>query len=186
MQVKKIEKKHEGKFITRYDVTYLLNNGEEKVYEIISRDKNITDISQLRKTEPDSVVLIMEDETGEKILLNREFRMSIGEWIYNFPAGLIDPGESPAVAAARELREETGLELKEIKDEIDGGYSAIGFSNELTVCFVGVAGGEFKESTSFEEEIEACWYTRAEVRELLKTAKFAARTQAYCYAWSRE
>lgn len=186
MQVKKIEKKNEGKFITRYDITYLLDNGEEKVYEIISRDKNITDISQLRKEAPDSVVLIMEDETGEKILLNREFRMSIGEWIYNFPAGLIDPGETPAVAAARELREETGLELKEIKDEIDGGYSAIGFSNELTVCFVGVAVGEFKESTSFEEEIEAGWYTKAEVRELLKTAKFAARTQAYCYAWSRE
>ena len=186
MQVKKIEKIHEGKFITRYDITYLLNNGEEKVYEIISRDKNITDISQLRKEAPDSVVLIMEDEAGERILLNKEFRMSIGEWIYNFPAGLIDPGETPAVAAARELREETGLELKEIKDEIHGGYSAIGFSNELTVCFVGVAGGSFKESTSFEEEIEAGWYTKAEVRELLKTAKFAARTQAYCYAWSRE
>ena len=44
MQVKKIEKKNEGKYITRYDVTYLLDNGEEKVYEIISRDKNITDI----------------------------------------------------------------------------------------------------------------------------------------------
>ena len=127
MKVIKIEKKNEGKYITRYDVTYLLNNGEEKVYEIISRDKNITDISQLRKTEPDSVVLIMEDETGDKILLNREFRMSIGEWIYNFPAGLIDPGETPAEAAARELREETGLELREIKDEVDGGYSAIGF-----------------------------------------------------------
>ena len=186
MQVKKIEKKNEGKYITRYDITYLLQNGEEKVYEIISRDKNITDISQLRKTSPDSVVLIMEDETGDKILLNKEFRMSIGEWIYNFPAGLIDPGETPAVAAARELREETGLTLKEIRDEIDGGYSAIGFSNELTVCFIGVATGEFKESSSFEEEIEAGWYTKAEVRELLKTAKFAARTQAYCYAWSRE
>ena len=186
MQVKRIDKKYEGKYITRYDITYLLNNGEEKVYEIISRDRNITDISQLRKNEPDSVVLIMEDEAGEKVLLNREFRMSIGEWIYNFPAGLIDPGETPKEAAARELREETGLELKEIKDEIDGGYSAIGFSNELTVCFIGVAKGEFKESTSFEEEIEAGWYTKEEVRELLKTSKFAARTQAYCYAWSRE
>ena len=186
MEAKKIEKKNEGKYITRYDVTYLLNNGEEKVYEIISRDKNITDIAQLRKTEPDSVVLIMEDETGEKILLNREFRMSIGEWIYNFPAGLIDPGEKPEEAAARELWEETGLTLKEIKDRIDGGYSAIGFSNELTVCFIGVGTGEFRESTSAEEEIEAGWYTKAEVRELLKTAKFAARTQAYCYAWSRE
>ena len=186
MQVKKIEKKNEGKYITRYDITYLLNNGEEKVYEIISRDKNITDISQLRKTEPDSVVLIMEDETGDKILLNREFRMSIGEWIYNFPAGLIDPGETPETAAARELREETGLELKEIQDRIDGGYSAIGFSNELTECFLGGGVGGLQESTSFEEEIEAGWYTKEEVRDLLKTSKFAARTQAYCIAWSRE
>ena len=185
MEVRKIEKKYEGKYITRYDITYLLNNGEEKVYEIISRDRNITDISQLRKTEPDSVVLIIEDETGEKILLNKEFRMSIGEWIYNFPAGLIDPGETPEEAARRELREETGLELKEVRDEVDGGYSAIGFSNELTVCFIGTACGEFKESSSFEEEIEAGWYTKEEVKELLKTAKFAARTQAYCYAWSR-
>ena len=43
-----------------------------------------------------------------------------------------------------------------------------------------------KEELAFEEEIEAGWYTKEEVRELLKTAKFAARTQAYCYAWSRE
>ena len=95
-------------------------------------------------------------------------------------------GYTPEEAAARELWEETGLTLKEIKDRIDGGYSAIGFSNELTVCFIGVGTGEFRESTSAEEEIEAGWYTKAEVRDLLKTAKFAARTQAYCYAWSRE
>ena len=182
----KIEKIHEGKYITRYDITYLLNNGEEKVYEVISRDKNITDISELRKESPDSVVLIIEDETGERILLNREFRMAVGEWLYNFPAGLIDPGETPEEAAERELREETGLTLKEVKDVIYGGYSAIGFSNELTVCFIGVGSGEFRESTSFEEEIEAGWYTRAQVRDLLKTEKFAARTQAYCYLWSRE
>jgi ADP-ribose pyrophosphatase len=62
----------------------------------------------------------------------------------------------------------------------------VGFSNEVNVCVVGTAGGSFKKSSSTLEEIEPGWYTRAEVRELLKKYPFAARTQAYAYLWSRE
>ena len=36
------------------------------------------------------------------------------------------------------------------------------------------------------EEIEAAWYTKDEVRRLLKTERFAARTQAFCYMWSKQ
>ena len=36
------------------------------------------------------------------------------------------------------------------------------------------------------EEIEAGWYTRGEVRELLKRELFAARTQAYCWWWAKQ
>jgi ADP-ribose pyrophosphatase len=50
---------------------------------------------------------------------------------------------------------------------------------------VGKARGEFKPSTSTVEEIEAGWYTKEEIRKLLETERFAARTQAYCYLWSR-
>ena len=64
-------------------------------------------------------------------------------------------------------------------------YSAVGFSNEKNVCVVGKCSGEIKKSDSVFEEIEAGWYTKDEIRELLKTEKFAARTQAYCYLWSR-
>lgn len=185
MTFEKIEKKEEGKFITRYDLTYRLRDGSEKVYEIISRDRNLTDIKELQNHAPDSVVLIMEDEAGERILLNREFRMAVGEWVYNFPAGLIDPGETPEEAAQRELFEETGLRIRNIIDTIGGGYSAIGFSNEVNLCVIGVAEGIFTKSTSAAEEIEPGWYTKEEVKELLKTQKFAARTQAYCYLWCR-
>jgi len=186
MKFEKLEKKEEGKFITRYDLTYRLENGEEKVYEIISREKDLTGLKDLQKDQPDSVVLIMEDESGERLLLAREFRMAIGAWVYNFPAGLIDPGETVEEAAARELREETGLELLEIRDTICGGYSAVGFSNELNAVLVGTATGTFHESSSAEEEIQPGWFTKEEVQELLRTERFAARTQAYCYAWSRK
>ena len=180
-----MEKKEEGNYITRYDLTYRLKDGSEKVYEMISRDNNISNFATLHDRGPDAVVLIIHSADGEKILLNREFRLAPGEWVYNFPAGLIDPGETPEVAAARELREETGLTLKEITDRIGESYSAVGFSNEKNVCIVGVAEGVIRESDSEVEEIEAGWYTKSEIRGLLKMNRFAARTQAYCYLWSK-
>lgn len=186
MEFKGIQKKETGKFITRYDIAYETVDKKEKIYEIISRKKDIQTIESLHGDSPDSVVIIATDESGERILVNKEFRMAVGDWVYNFPAGLIDPGETPEQSAKRELWEETGLELYEIEDFIGPSYSAVGFSNEINVCIVGKARGAFHKSTSTVEEIEPGWYTKAEMRELLKTQRFAARTQAYCYVWSRE
>lgn len=186
MEWKGIEKKEEGKFITRYDITYETVDHKEKVYEMISRNEAIESQEQLRGEKPDAVVIMATDESGERIVLSKEFRMAAGSWVYNFPAGLIDPGETPEQSAKRELREETGLELYEINDELGLSYSAVGFSNEMNVCVIGKARGTFHESTSTVEEIKAGWYTKAEIRKLLQTERFAARTQAYCYLWSRE
>lgn len=179
-----IKKIHEGKFITRYDVEYLTEEGHTKTYEIVSRNRNIRTLEELQNRTPDSVIMILTDESGERILLNREYRMAMAQWLYNFPAGLIDPGESPEESAKRELWEETGLELTRIDDVLDNSYSAIGFSNERNICVFGTASGEFRKSTSDAEEITPGWYTREEIRELLHSEPFAARTQAYCYAWA--
>ncbi len=184
MEFQKIEKKQEGAFIARYDLTYETVDGKKKVYEMISRDKEIDSYDRLRNNGVDAVVLIMHDETGEKVLLNREFRLATGNFVYNFPAGLIDPGETPEESAKRELKEETGLDLVEIRDRIGESYSAVGFSNEKNVCVVGVASGSFAQSSSTVEEIEAGWYDKKQVAKLLQTQPFAARTQAYCYVWS--
>ena len=186
MEFKGIRKREEGRFITRYDITYETVDKKEKIYEIISRNKQLENLEELHGKEADAVVIIVMDEVGERILINKEFRLAVGDWVYNFPAGLIDPGEEPQQSAKRELWEETGLELYQIDDLIGTSYSAVGFSNETNVCIVGKARGEFRPSTSTVEEIEPVWYTKAEIRELLKTQKFAARTQAYCYVWSRE
>ncbi len=186
MEFQKIETIHQGRFITRYNVTYKTRDGQDKVYEMISRDPGLTDFESLSEHKTDAVVLIMEDEAGERILLNREYRLAVGGWVYNFPAGLIDPGETPEESAARELKEETGLDLIRIIDVIPDSYSAVGFSNEKNKCIVGIAGGSFAPSNSTVEEIEAGWYTKNQVRRLLDTELFAARTQAYCYLWARQ
>lgn len=179
-----IRKIHEGRFITRYDVDYETAEGRPKTYEIISRNRDIRTLDELQNKKPDSVIMILTDEAGERLLVSREYRMAMAQWIYNFPAGLIDAGETPEESARRELWEETGLTLRRIDDVLDGSYSAIGFSNERNVCVFGVASGEFSKSTSDAEEIVPGWFTKEEMRRLLRTEAFAARTQAYCYAWA--
>ena len=185
MKFKRISKVHSGDYITRYDLYYETESGNEKRYEMISRDGNIDSFERLRTEKIDAVVMIVHSRDGEKLLLNHEFRMATGEWIYNFPAGLIDSGESPAQAAARELREETGLTLVSIDDVWKECYSAVGFSNEKTIVIEGTAEGEILPSDSDMEEIEACWYTKEQVRALLAGSYFAARTQTYCALWCR-
>ena len=172
-----------GKFISRYDLVYETANGRRKVYEMISRRDQIASPEELNKLDPQAVIIIVYDDEG-RILLNHEFRMAPGGWLYNFPAGLIDEGETAQEAAKRELWEETGLNLDEITDIIGRSYSAIGFSDESTLTVIGKASGNFAQSSSDEEEIEAGWYTKEEVRALLKTQPFAARTQAWCYLWA--
>lgn len=185
MEFRGITKKEQGKFITRYDIEYETVDHKIKNYEMISRNGDITSFEELHGKDADAVVIIVTDEAGDRILLSREFRLAPGEWVYNFPAGLIDAGENVVQSAKRELWEETGLDLYEVTDILGTSYSAVGFSNETNACVIGRARGEFRMSTSTFEEIEPGWYSREEVRELLRTKKFAARTQAYCYVWSK-
>jgi ADP-ribose pyrophosphatase len=52
-----------------------------------------------------NVIAIRPDE---RVVLIRQFRIGAGAICLEIPGGMVDPGESPAVAAARELAEETG------------------------------------------------------------------------------
>lgn len=185
MKFKSIRKEYQGNYITYYKIGYETEGGNEKIYEMISRDPEIKNQNDLTPKKSDAVIVIIHDSTEEKILLNFEYRMAVGEWVYNFPAGLIDEGETVSEAAERELREETGLKLTEIKEVWKESYSAVGFSNEMGSVVIGTAEGTIQKSDSEAEEIKAAWYTKAEVRTLLSEYRFAARTQAYCALWSR-
>ncbi|MFR2512217.1 MAG: hypothetical protein ACLS9K_09785 [Lachnospira eligens] len=53
----------------------------------------------------------MTDEADEHILINKEYRMSVGDYVYNFPAGLIDEGKLPKWRRSVSLRKRQGLTL---------------------------------------------------------------------------
>lgn len=56
---------------------------------------------------PGAACIVAEFEDG-KLLLERQYRYPMGKVMIEFPAGKLDRGENPLVAAQRELKEETG------------------------------------------------------------------------------
>lgn len=85
MKFVSMKKVHEGKFLSRYDIVYETIDGGMKNYEMVSRAKDRTKFDQLHDHKPEAVIMIMHDPSGEKLLINREFRLAMGEFIYNFP-----------------------------------------------------------------------------------------------------
>jgi len=64
-------------------------------------------------TAPDWVNVVPVTDDGRVVLI-RQYRFGVEGFTLEIPGGMCDPGESPAQAAAREMREETGHEAREI------------------------------------------------------------------------
>jgi ADP-ribose pyrophosphatase len=69
------------------------------------------------------------------LLLIRQFRYPLNDVIYEFPAGKLDPQETPERCAARELEEETGYRARSLTP-LGKIYTSPGFCTELLHLFV--------------------------------------------------
>jgi ADP-ribose pyrophosphatase len=82
---------------------------------------------------PESVTLVPLD--GDQLVLVSQTRPGAGRRILELPAGTIEPGESPAEAARRELAEECGLEASSW-ESIGGFWMVPAYSTEYSHVFV--------------------------------------------------
>ena len=181
MKLDRIERKGDGKFLHRYDLHYTNDEGVPYTYEMVSRDGGIDSLEHLSGHRPDAVVMALTDRENEHFVLIHEFRLELGHRIYGLPGGLIDPGETPEECAERELREETGLKLVELKEVLPAAACAVGLSEEQTVCVIGVAEGEPHPMQG--EDTQASWYTREEVRRFHETAPFGSWALICSWMW---
>ena len=80
-----------------------------------------------------SVVLVPQPAPGQVILI-RQYRYAIRAWLWELPAGTLDPGESPAHAARRECEEEIGFTPRRLT-RIGECYPTPGFCDELMIFY---------------------------------------------------
>ena len=186
MKLLELKQVHKGKFLSYYVASFLNKDGKVKEYEFISRDSTLTK-EKFGLNTPAGVGLVALNKERSKVLLQSEFRLATNHYVYNFPAGLIDEGETVEEAAKRELKEETGLDLIEIKDVLPPSYASQGTSDELMQLVVCTCEGEIKESIFVDEEIIAKWYTKEDVKNIfLEKAFMSVRTQMFLYMWINE
>src|ERR1700690_4484879 len=70
----------------------------------------------------------------DTIVMMRQFRPALNKYIYELPAGTLDPDESNAVCARRELLEETGFKPKKLT-KLGSIYPVPGYSTEIIHIF---------------------------------------------------
>jgi ADP-ribose pyrophosphatase len=92
-----------------------------------------------------SVVVLAVDDSGTvpQVLLERQYRHAANDYLWEIPAGRIDPGEQPLHAGKRELIEETGYRAQHWR-RILKFYASPGFVAETMSVFLatGLRAGE--------------------------------------------
>jgi NAD+ diphosphatase len=140
--------------ITNWDSTHQFcsqcGSRAEKRNDILARQCPTCGLTMFPRISPAVIVLV---ERGEKVLLARASRFK--EELYSVIAGFVEPGEALEETVRREIKEETGIEIKNIRYF---GSQPWPFPDSLMIGFTArYAGGEIK--VDGEEIVEAKWFT---------------------------
>lgn len=169
-----VEKKTDNRFLNMYDLQYENKVGGQGIYHIASRGASIEELKlKTHKNKPDGVIIYaLYGPKRDKVVMVRQYRFSVDDYVYEFPAGLVDAGETYSQAGARELKEETGLDFSPVKaDEMYSKplFTTIGMTDESCATVYGYASGKIsKEGLEDNEDLEVIIADRKEVRRILK------------------
>lgn len=126
------------------------------------------------------VIYALTKERFPRLVLIREYRYPLDAVIYALPAGLVDAGETPGTAAAREMKEETGLSF----EEYTGGdpcfrrpfFLGPGLTDEVSAAVYGtVETLKGAAECEFTEQIQAILADQEEVRRILSEERVSLR-----------
>lgn len=127
-------------------------------------DGSVGELEIIRHSGASAVVPFVSDPTGPdpQLLLIRQYRYAAGGYVYEIPAGRLDPGEDPAACAGRELREETGCTAQQI-DRLFTMFTTPGFTDERIHVFmaVGLTRGAVEHEADEFLEVETMPLSRA-------------------------
>lgn len=174
-KIRKLSLMAGSKYLSLYSCDYENKAGNIKNWTIASRKSHSILKEQyegIRAEKVDAVVMVAMHRDTDKLVLVRQFRVPINDYIYELPAGLIDGNEDVKTALRRELKEETGLELLDIdinksKEKV---YISPGMTDEsVALMYCTCRGTVCKDYLEEDEDLECVLVSREEAGELLKS-----------------
>ncbi|MDU4935106.1 MAG: NUDIX hydrolase [Peptostreptococcaceae bacterium] len=172
-KIKDIKPLVETKFVGLYEVSYKNKLGDDRTWTVASR-KNKEELSEIylndKEGDIDAVVIAAFHKEYKKLILIKQFRVPINNYIYELPAGLVDNKEGMEKAVQRELKEETGLDIVKInkiksKNKI---YLSPGMTDESVAFVYCTCNGELsKEFLEEDEDIEPLLISQDDARRIL-------------------
>ena len=119
----------------------VLPDGSDGVYNVVTR--------------PHGAVFIIPVLPSGEIMLIRHYRHTVGEWVWEIPAGGVKAGLSPEETAVEELAEEVGGTSNSMR-YLGNFFTAVGFCNESCHIFLAtdvVIGHSDREPLEFMEMV---------------------------------
>jgi ADP-ribose pyrophosphatase len=137
MNIRKIDKLTDEKWLNLYAASFD-HNGHAGRWVYASRQPQ-----PVTERQADAVLmvpLLHAPPEPPRLVLLKEYRVPIADYVYAFPAGLLEPGEGVEAAARREMLEETGLTVARVREVSPLLFSSAGLTDEsIRLVFVDVA-----------------------------------------------
>lgn len=176
-KIKGIRAMSENSHLNLYELKAVNKKGGEFPYYLASRGKREDELKlRTRINRPDGVVIfgVKRGNTPaqDRVVLVRQYRYTIDDYIYELPAGLVEEGEDYHLAAVREMKEETGLTLHPLTVEERYErpfFTTIGMTDESCAAVYGYVEGTICDSFQEDsEEIEVVLADRKEAARILQ------------------
>src|SRR5689334_1344104 len=116
-----------------------------------------------------SAVMMAVDEK-KRILLVRQYRLPAERYLWELPAGRLDPGETPLVAAKRELIEETGCRARKWS-KLASFWVSPGYVQERMTIYLAQDLTAGTATPMDDERIEVRWFPKKELHAMIRDGK---------------
>jgi len=129
--------------------------------------------------------VMMAVDRQRRILLVRQYRLPVRRYVWELPAGRIDPGETPLQAAKRELMEETGYRARRWR-KLGRMIPSPGYVAEVMNLFLAEDLTAGDAAPMEDERIETRFFPARELERLIDAGKIEdAKTVFSFHRWRR-
>ena len=176
--IRGIRQQTSNRFLNCFELEAVHRDGRVSPYYVASRAKDAASLKAVtHENRPDGVILYgVHGEKRDRVVLIRQYRYPLGDYVYEFPAGLVEDGEKIAEAGIREMYEETGLTFTPVEA---GAFSrpfftSAGMTDENCGMLFGYCTGTpTSANEEASEEIQVILADRTEARRILEEENVA-------------